>query len=232
MTLPTSRRGLLATALAGAAVLPLAACTQEAVDCSKVAPAETPPIPAPIAISDWMSWQGGVDLAAVTDPSFTQPNVIIHLANMVHTPVGSAPSGMVLYQPDPKANPVVMGFVSSDPKLAAWFGPHIFAGTPFEKAPALSAAITITEAADMQSAGSKITVAGHVFEVTFTDLGALAAINRPVGSPMPFSQAGMEAIAGKVMLKVDGTEVAVTVPAVGLSGGNGAVWSPAGIYAR
>ncbi len=231
MNQPTNRRGMLMTALAGAALVPLAACTQEeAVNCGKVASIET--APAPMIVTDWMSWQGGVDLAGVTDPTFAQPNVIVHLANMVHTPVGSAPSGMVLFQPDPKADPVVMGFVSSDAKLAAWFGPHIFAGTPFEKAPALVAEITITEATDGHSVMSKIKVAGHVFEVTFENLGTLGTINRPAGSPMPFSQNGLEAVAGRVILKVDGQEVAVTVPAVGLSGGNGAVWSPAGIYAR
>lgn len=232
MEQPTNRRGLLGLALAGATLVPLAACTQEAVDCGKVAPAETAPAPAPMAVNDWMSWQGGVDLAAMTDPTFTQPNVIIHLANMVHTPTGSAPSGMVLFQPDPKGAPVVMGFVSSDAKLAAWYGPHIFAGTPFEKAPALAAEITIVETPDAHSVTSRIKVAGHVFEVTMENLGALGTVNRPVGSPMPFSQNGLEAVAGKVTLKVDGKEVAVTVPAIGLSGGNGAVWSPAGIYAR
>ena len=45
-----------------------------------------------MSISKWMSWEGGVDLVAVTSPDLQMPNVIVHVARMVHTPVGSAPS--------------------------------------------------------------------------------------------------------------------------------------------
>jgi hypothetical protein len=61
-----------------------------------------------------MSWEGGVDLVAATTEGLAMPNVLIHVARMVHTPAGSAPSGMVLYQPDPAAPPAVIGFVSHD----------------------------------------------------------------------------------------------------------------------
>ena len=65
-----------------------------------------------MAMTRWMSWEGGVDLVAVTAPGLEMPNVIVHVARMVHTPVGSAPAGSVLWQPDPAAAPVVCGFVS------------------------------------------------------------------------------------------------------------------------
>jgi hypothetical protein len=58
-------------------------------------------------VSSWMSWEGGVDLVAATSPGSPLPNLIVHVARMVHTPVGSAPSGMVLWQPDPKGPPAV-----------------------------------------------------------------------------------------------------------------------------
>jgi len=44
-----------------------------------------------MAVTQWMSWEGGVDLIAVTAPDVAMPNVIVHVARMVHTPVGSAP---------------------------------------------------------------------------------------------------------------------------------------------
>jgi hypothetical protein len=39
-----------------------------------------------MTISDWMSWEGGVDLVASTIPGSAQPNIIVHVARLVHTP--------------------------------------------------------------------------------------------------------------------------------------------------
>ena len=96
-------------------------------------------------VSKWMSWEGGIDLVAVTSPDLQMPNVIVHLGRMVNTPVGNAPSGMVLWQPDTTGMPAVMGFVSTNAEVGKYFGPNIFAGTPFEEAPALNATIEITD---------------------------------------------------------------------------------------
>jgi len=178
-----------------------------------------------------MSWEAGVDLAGGTVDGLPMPNAMVHVARLVHTPVGSAPSGMIFWQPDPKGAPVVAGFVCPDRKIGAYYGPNLFKGTPFESAPVLEAKITITPSLP-GSASSRVEVAGHVFEVTLSDLGAGEIIHRPAGSPMPFAQQGVEARAGKAVLKVDGKEVAVKIPAVGMSGGPGAVWAPCGIYAR
>ncbi|MBL8752458.1 MAG: hypothetical protein JNK15_04075 [Planctomycetes bacterium] len=183
-----------------------------------------------MAIKNWMSWEGGVDLVAMTKPGLSMPNVILHVARMVHTPIGSAPSGMVCWQPDPAGAPAVLGFVSADAKLAAWFGPNIFAGTPFEKAPALQAKIEITVGNDR--VGSRIEVAGHVFEVAMSGLSPLELVHRAAGSPMPFAQQGPESRAAKAELKVNGKAVAITVPPLSMGGGPGALWAPAGVYAR
>lgn len=183
-----------------------------------------------MTIETWMSWEAGVDLVATTKPGLSMPNVILHVARMVHTPIGSAPSGMVCWQPDPQGPPAVIGFVSADPKLAAWFGPNIFAGTPFENAPAHRARIDVTVAADR--VGSRVEVAGHVFEVSMSELSPLQLVHRAAGSPMPFAQQGPEAKAAKAALKVDGRVVAITVPPVSMGGGPGALWAPAGVYAR
>jgi hypothetical protein len=182
-----------------------------------------------MAVKSWMSWEGGVDVAGMTHEGLEGPNVIVHVARVVHTPVGSAPSGMLLYQPDSKKSPVVMGFVSTDPKVGAWFGPHVFAGTPFAEAPFLKASITVGCADG--SATSRVEAGGHVFEVTLGGLGGLEVVERPAGA-LPFRQQGLEAAAKRVTLKVDGTAVDLVVPRVGLSGGPAAVWAPAGLYAR
>ncbi|MES1221336.1 MAG: hypothetical protein ABUT20_37895, partial [Bacteroidota bacterium] len=118
-------------------------------------------------VTKWMSWEGGVDLVAVTSPDLQMPNVIVHLGRMVTTPVGNAASGMIFWQPDPTANPLVMGFVSTDEKVGSYFGPNIFAGTPFEAAPTLQATIEIKM--DEKCAYSKCVVGDYTFEVEMSD---------------------------------------------------------------
>jgi hypothetical protein len=164
-----------------------------------------------MSITNWMAWEGGVDLVAVTDPSLEQPNIIVHIARIVHTPV-------------------VMGFVSEDSKVGAYFGPKIFAGTPFEQAPSLQAKISVTTSA--VSATSRIEVAGYVFEIEMSDLDQQHIISREPGGFTPFTQQGIEAKPGKVTMKVDGEPVTIYIPEVGITGGPGAVVAPAGVYAR
>ena len=100
------------------------------------------------SVTKWMSWEAGIDLVAVTSPDLQMPNVIVHLGRMVNTPAGSCPSGMIFWQPDTNANPLVFGFVGTNAKVGAYFGPNIFAGTPFEAAPVLDATIEIQMNAD------------------------------------------------------------------------------------
>jgi hypothetical protein len=184
-----------------------------------------------MSIKNWMSWEGGVDLAAFTKPGLAMPNVIIHVARMVHTPIGSAPAGMILFQSDPAKNPEVMGFISSDEKIAAYFGPKIFAGTPFEHAPALKASIEVTTHLP-GSVSAKVVVAGHTFVSTLSELAADGVINRAPAAMTPFVQQGVEAGAKKATLTHNGANVSITVPPVGIGGGPGAVWSACGVYAR
>ncbi|MCW1885450.1 hypothetical protein OKA04_11980 [Luteolibacter flavescens] len=183
-----------------------------------------------MAVTQWMSWEGGVDLVAVTSMDVAMPNVIVHVARMVHTPVGSAPAGIVLWQPDPAAPPVVCGFVSSDPAVAAYFGPQIFAGTPFENAPVLDARIDI--ASGPVTCTARVEVAGHVFETELTGLEPAALIQREPIATAPFTQQGIEATAATATLKVDGQPVDIIIPPVGITGGPCAVSAPCGIYAR
>ena len=181
-------------------------------------------------INNWMSWEGGVDLVAVTREGLAQPNVIVHVARQVHTPVGSAPAGMVLFQPDPDGAPVVMGFISPDSAVGSYFGPNIFAGTPFESAPVLQASIAV-EAGD-GVARARIEVGDTVLESELGGLGGGELVNRAPAEMTPFHQQGVEHVAGSASLKVNGEEVSLILPPVGMSGGAPAVFAPCGSYAR
>ncbi len=180
-------------------------------------------------ISNYMSWTGGVDLVGLCNGA-EQPNIIVHVARMVHTPVGSAPSGMILIQSDPSAAPELMGFVSSDPAVGAYFGPKIFAGTPFENAPVLDATISVVEGAG--SVTSTIEVAGKEIVCVLSGLSDLEKIDREPGGMTPFFQQGLEAAASQASLEVDGVKIDLVIPPVGITGGPGAVSSPAGVYGR
>jgi len=177
----------------------------------------------------WMSWEGGVDLVGLSQEGLEQPNVIVHVARMVHTPVGSAPSGMVLI-PGADGQPILAGFVSGSEEVGRYFGPHIFAGTPFENVPVLQADIESTIAAP-GLASVKVSVAKYVIELQFTNLGALTPVDRPAAG-LPFSERALEAKAGSVSLRVNGAELPVIVPPAGMSGGPAAVYSACGIYWR
>lgn len=183
-----------------------------------------------MAINHWMSWEGGVDLVALTRTGLTMPNVIVHVARVVHTPAGSAPSGMILWQPDPGQAPSVMGFISTNPEVGGFFGPNIFAGTPFEHAPVLQAKIEVTN--DRDGARSRIEVGGTLFETRLSKLSSPELIHRPPQAMPPFWQQGMELTANVVELRVNGDLVTLIIPPVGISGGPAAVFSPCGLYAR
>ncbi|MCX8021055.1 MAG: hypothetical protein N2747_11240 [Chitinophagaceae bacterium] len=182
------------------------------------------------SVSDWMSWEGGIDVVGVTDTALKNPNVIFHIARMVHTPVGSAPSGMLFYQPDTTKPPVIMGFISTDTTVGKYFGPKIFKGTPFENAPVLKATFDVKH--ENASATAKVTAGGHTFECSMNDLGNAYLISRLPSQMPPFFQQGVERKADKVMLKIDGQEIKLFIPPVGISGGPAAVVAPNGVYAR
>ncbi len=181
-------------------------------------------------VSKWMSWEGGIDLVAVTSPDLQMPNVIIHLGRMVNTPVGSAPSGMILWQPDPNAMPLVMGFVSNNAEVGNYFGPNIFADTPFEQAPVLDATIAIAITKD--KAISKCIVGDYTFEVELTDFSEPYLIDRKPSAMPPFYQQGVEIHAKKASLKVNGEAINIIVPPAGITGGPASVVAPNGVYAR
>jgi hypothetical protein len=181
-------------------------------------------------VTKWMSWEGGIDLVAVTSPHLQMPNVIVHLGRMVNTPVGDAPSGMLFWQPDTNAAPLVFGFVGTDEKVGAYFGPHIFAGTPFEAAPVLKATIEIE--INQKSAKATCVTGDYTFEVEMSDFSEPYLIDRKPAVMPPFYQQGVEIHARKASLKVNGITIDIIIPPVGISGGPASVVSPNGVYAR
>ncbi|AFY91558.1 hypothetical protein [Chamaesiphon minutus] len=185
-----------------------------------------------MTVSNWMSWEGGVDLVGSTMPDSDVPNLIVHVARIVHTPVGSAPSGMVLFQPDPQQPPLFMGFVSTNLLVGNYFAPHIFADTPFAGAPTLEARIIIDSAHLPKSVSAHILIPGYDIEVEFSNLGNATKIEREIGAPLPFSQQGLEVTATDVALQINGKPIDFQLLPIGITGGAAAVWSPCGIYAR
>jgi len=181
-------------------------------------------------VSKWMSWEGGIDLVAVTSSDLQMPNVIVHLGRMVNTPVGNAASGMVLWQPDTTGMPAVMGFVSTNAEVGKYFGPNIFADTPFEQAPVLDAKIDIQ--IDNNKATARLETSGYIFEVEMSDFSEPYLIDRKPSAMPPFYQQGVEIHAKKVVLKVNGETIDIIVPPVGITGGPASVVSPNGVYAR
>lgn len=181
-------------------------------------------------VSKWMSWEGGIDLTAVTSPDLQMPNVIVHLGRMVNTPVGNAPSGMIFWQPDTNAMPLVFGFVGTDTEVGAYFGPNIFAGTPFEAAPVLNASIDIQ--IGEKSAYAKCVTGDYTFEVEMSEFSEPYLIDRKPSAMPPFHQQGVEMHAKKATLKVNGQAINIIIPPAGISGGPASVVSPNGVYAR
>jgi hypothetical protein len=176
-----------------------------------------------------MSWEGGVDLVALSEENIPMPNVIVHLARMVHTPVGSAPAGMILL-PNVDGTPQVMGFVSANETVGDYFGKNIFAGTPFEQAPTIIGEIDV-QANFPHSASVKLKIEGFDVHLELSDFGGLTRVNRK--SPdLPFIDDSLEAPADSVKLTVNGEEMSIIIPPVGMSGGPAAVFAATGIYSR
>jgi hypothetical protein len=167
---------------------------------------------------------------AITHPDLQMPNLIIHLARMVHTPIGNAPSGMILWQPDVTMPPAIIGFVSTDSSVGAYFGPNIFAGTPFESVPVLPAAINIE--INEREAFAKCVTGDYIFEMTLKSFSEPSLVSRNPSSMPPFYQQGVEVQAAEAHIKINGEEISFIIPPVGITGGPASVVAPNGVYAR
>ena len=124
-----------------------------------------------------------------------------------------------------------MGFVShDDTKVGQYFGPNIFADTPFQNAPVLRAKIEVETGADFVTA--TVTVGAHVFRTRLSGLQPATLIQRPPAAMSPFWQQGLEAVPTRVQLWVNDEEISITLPPASITGGPAAVSAPCGLYAR
>lgn len=179
-------------------------------------------------VTNWMSWREGVDfMGGFADGEGSM--VLVHVAGEVQTPVGTAPSGMVLIQEAGADAPSLIGFISTDQKVADYFGSNIFAGTPFENAPGLVAEIDVQTSSTEASANVK--VAGTEISLVLSNLAGATRSNRDANSENPFYQQVLESAAGEVSLTINGEKRAV-VAAPSQGGAHAAVLSHAGMYSR
>jgi hypothetical protein len=184
-----------------------------------------------MAVTQWMCWEGALHLAATTRPGFDTPNLVLHVARTVATPVGTAAAGWIEWRPEPGRPPALAGFLCMDALVGSYFGPKLWAGTPLEKAPVLPGQITFATKLP-HAASARVQVGGHVFEVSLDAIAPQQLVQRAAAHPMPFAQQGVEAAAGAVALKVNGQSLTPTVPKVSDLGGPGATWSACGLFAR
>jgi len=183
-----------------------------------------------MSVKNWISWEGGVNLIAKTGSEIATPNIIMHVARVVHTPVGSAPCGMIFWQPDSAAAPLAFGFVSTDPKVASYIAEQIFAGTPFQGAPFIQGKIAVE--IEAETASATLEILGKNFKTTLTHFRDSAVINRKPVPSAPFYQQGIEAIAEIATLEVNGKPVEIIIPAESITGGPCTFLSATGLYAR
>ncbi len=188
-----------------------------------------------MSISNWMSWEGGVDLAAMTTGEAT-PNIIVHLARTVYTPFGHCAAGLLLIPDfaDPTKPPKFMGFVAENTSIGDYFGPHIFAGTAFEQAPVTQATPYFSFNDASTTASIEIPGLNLSIQVIMSRLSAPYKVDRDAGenNTLPFFQQGIEQSAAQVELRINGTVQPITLPRIGITGGPPAVVAPCGIYGR
>jgi hypothetical protein len=121
-------------------------------------------------------------------------------------------------------------FLAAGPRRRAYFAGHIFNGTPFEGAPAIDGKITIN--IDDGEATARVEIPGFVFESKLSGFSDTTLVQREPMATAPFYQQGLEAAAGSVSLKVNGEEIPLVIPPVGITGGPCAVVAACGLYAR
>ena len=175
----------------------------------------------------FLSWHDGVDAMLKPTPDSPMPNVLIHVARMVNTPLGICSVGMILINPQNKEVPDFFGFVAENKELGQYYGPNIFKGTPFEQAPVFKAEISL-KIDFPNKVKAKIVVAKHTIELELSDFDAAQYYDRPGG--MPFHQNVIEAKAKKAVFKFDHKIIAGELQPEGMAGGLPACYAPTGIY--
>lgn len=176
---------------------------------------------------DFLAWLDGIDAMLKPTPDSPLPNVLVHTARVVSTPMGICKAGMILINPENKEMPDFVGFVAEDVELGQYFGPKIFKGTPFEGAPVHQAEMNF----EIDFPGKvvcTVKAAGHTIELELSEFDNAQYYHRPPG--MPFTQNVIEACAHKAVFKFDGNVIPGELPPEGMAGGLPACYAPTGLY--
>jgi len=156
-----------------------------------------------MALNHWMSWESGMEVTAAT--AHEAPSLVLHLARMLHTPVGSARGGMLLWQPDPRGAPLALCSVTTDSRVGDYCRSHIFAGTLFGNAPPVLGDISIEVHPD--DVFARIDIPGFIFELRLSGI-ATPALSDSLPTPSsPCHQKAIRSEIHRTTLKLNGRTV-------------------------
>ena len=180
-------------------------------------------------IESWLSWEYGVDITASTVENARQPNLVIHAARQVFTPVGSGAAGLILFTPPRACEPTLRYVVSQNYEVGRYCATQVFAGTPFEDAEVCGGEVVVGE----RGANIEIRVktAAVEIEALLENIGVLQEVMRPRGV-LPYAQNQLEAGVQTVSLRLDGREQLLYLPPGIAEIAPLALWKPCGHYSR
>lgn len=167
----------------------------------------------------YASWEGGLDLMAVTDASHRRPDLVVRIARVLRTPHGIAPAAQISWNIGPDDCPEYKAFLSPDPDVARW---HEDVVGPESGIEAKVASVEIQETAD--GVVARLEFAWHQLEIRLRALAPVEVFDRSLPDA-PVRVAGLESLAAIVELKLDGKPW--HLPRILRAG-----WYPAGVIAK
>lgn len=180
-------------------------------------------------IESWLSWEYGIDITASTVDHAALPNLVIHAARRVFTPVGNSVAGLVLFTPPRASEPTLRYVVAENYEVGRYCATRVFAGTPFENAEVCGGEVTVEECG--AAIEMRVKIASVEIEARLENLGVLEEVMRPPGV-LPYSQNQLEAGAQSVALRIDGIEQPLYLPPGVAEIAPLALWKPCGHYSR
>lgn len=157
-----------------------------------------------MALNHWMSWESGIEVTAATTADGA-PSLVLHLARMLHTPVGSARGGMLLWQPDPRGAPLALCSVTTDSKVGDYCRSRIFPGTLFENAPPILGDISIEVHPD--DVFARIAIPGFIFDLRLSGIATPILSDSPPAPSPPCHQRRIRSDIHRTTLKLNGRTV-------------------------
>jgi hypothetical protein len=157
-----------------------------------------------MALNHWMSWESGMEVTAATTAGGS-PSLVLHLARMLHTPIGSARGGMLFWQPDPAGDPLVLCSVTTDSKVGDYCRSHLFPGTLFEEAPPVLGDISIEVHPD--DVFARIAIPGFIFDLRLSGIATAILSDSPAATPALCHHRRIRSDIHRTTLKLNGRTV-------------------------